>query len=195
VNPSMGAWVRHPCLTQSREGQALTRSCYWQSLNITGFEKRPTTRFSKSKLPNDRLHSAGRSGYQALPGLCETGMSNTSLQGRIYGVSRQGLIPTPAGNGTALLSAGGCLEQPELPAQRAPSPYLIDQPAVSLLHSAVGPARPPATRCEHSPDAEHEHGQRRSRQNSKPKDPLSVRPAGWLCIYRRHQSVYLTAKT
>ncbi len=154
-----------------------------------------TAGFTASKRTGDQRHNAGRSGYQALPGLCEAWMSNTSLQGRIYGVSRQGLIPAPAGTSTALLSADGSLKQPELPAQRAPSPYLIDQPAVSLLHSAVGPARPPATRCEHSPDAEHEHGQRRNRQNSKPMDPLSVRPAGWLCIYRRRQSVYLTAKT
>jgi hypothetical protein len=44
---------------------------------------------------------AGRRGGKGLPGLCEPGMANASLQGWIHGVSREALAASLAGSGTA----------------------------------------------------------------------------------------------
>ena len=56
---------------------------------------RNKTNRKEEMLANSKMR--GQSSSQGLPGLCETWMSNTSLQGCIHGVSRQALTAALAG--------------------------------------------------------------------------------------------------
>ena len=83
VNPSMGAWVRHPCLTQSRKAPTASRASHRISFKHFCFC------FYSRVLRRSVMR--GLNACQGWPGPCATGMSHPSLQGRIHGVSREAL--------------------------------------------------------------------------------------------------------